>query len=89
MTHLIFFILFGAGMYFFGAIVGSSRVKQRLIGKVGVRLISLNKVNSIALEEFRMGFISGMKWAVDQVMIEPVDWDKMEEFVVEATFKVV
>lgn len=79
MTHLIFFILFGAGIYFFGAIVGSSRVKQRLIGKVGVRLISLNKVNSIALEEFRMGFISGMKWAVDQVMDEPVDWEKLKE----------
>lgn len=81
MTHLIFFILFGAGMYFFGAIVGSSRVKQRLIGKVGVRLISLNKVNSIALEEFRMGFISGMKWAVNQVMDEPVNWEKLEEVV--------
>jgi hypothetical protein len=80
-THLIFFILFGAGMYFFGAIVGSSRVKQRLIGKVGVRLISLNKVNSIALEEFRMGFISGMKWAVNQVMDEPVNWEKLEEVV--------
>lgn len=79
MTHIIFFILFGAGMYFFGAIVCLSRVKQRLIGKVGVRLISLNKVNSIALEEFRMGFISGMKWAVDQVMDEPVNWEKLEE----------
>lgn len=25
--------------------------------------------------------MSGMRWAVDQVMDEPVDWDRIEEIV--------
>lgn len=78
MTNIIFFVLYGASLYFFGALVGSGRVKQRLVAKIGVRLISLNKIESTTLEEYRMGFISGMKWAVNQVMIEPVDWGKIE-----------
>lgn len=78
MTNIIFFVLYGASLYFFGALVGSGRVKQRLVAKIGVRLISLNKIESTTLEEYRMGFIAGMKWAVNQVMIEPVDWGKIE-----------
>lgn len=79
MTHLIFFILFSAGMYFFGAIVGSGRIRMLLKIKIGVRLISLK--HSSKNDPFTSGFVAGMKWAVDQVMDEPVDWARIEEVV--------
>lgn len=79
MTNIIFFVLYGASLYFFGAIVGSGRVKQRLVAKVGVRVLDLTKIKTTTFDDHRMGFISGMKWAVDQVMDEPVDWEKLKE----------
>jgi len=78
-THLIFFILFGAGMYFLGAIVSSGRIRMLLKIKIGVRLISLK--HSSKNDPFTSGFVAGMKWAVDQVMDEPVDWARIEEVV--------
>jgi hypothetical protein len=79
MTNIIFFVLYGASLYFFGAIVGSGRVKQRLVAKVGVRVLDLTKIKTTTFDDYRMGCIAGMKWAVDQVMDEPVDWEKLKE----------
>jgi hypothetical protein len=79
MTHVIFFILFGAGMYFFGALVGVGRIRFRLKVRVGLRLMTIKERDYN--DPFSLGFMSGMRWAVDQVMDEPVDWARIEEIV--------